>query len=70
MSLTDPENPDERPQLFDEPILADSPEEATRICRQKAERDGTKLISVKEPSKVRRGLIQSYRCIFEGNSAE
>ena len=42
--ITDPENPDEQPQQFDEPILAASLEEAQRICRLKADQDGVKLV--------------------------
>jgi hypothetical protein len=68
--ITDPDNPDEHPQQYDEPIIAASIEEAERICRQIADRDGVKLIKVKQPSKVRQGQNQQYRCIFESNPIE
>jgi hypothetical protein len=61
--LTDPENLDEQPQQYDEPIIAASPEEAERLCREIAERDGVRLAKVKQPSRVRRGQNQQYRCI-------
>lgn len=56
--ITDPENPDEQPQQYDEPIIAASPEEAERICRTKAQQDGTKLVAVKQPPRVRPGTNQ------------
>ncbi|NJO78922.1 MAG: hypothetical protein HC827_10630 [Cyanobacteria bacterium RM1_2_2] len=68
--ITDPENQDEQPYRYDEPILASSPEEATRICRIKAQQDGVKLIQVKQPTRIRSGKNQQYRCIFEANSIE
>lgn len=68
--ITDPENPDEQPQQFDEPILAATLEEAERICRLKAERDGVKLVSVQSPSRIRLGKNQRYVCIFESNPTE
>ncbi|GAB4336982.1 MAG: hypothetical protein OHK0047_26520 [Leptolyngbyaceae cyanobacterium] len=68
--IIDPENPDEQPQQYDEPIVATSPEEAERICRQIAERDGVRLVRVKQPSRLRRGQNQQYRCIFESNPIE
>lgn len=68
--INDPENPDEQPQQYDEPILAASPEEAERICRSKAQQDGVKLVRVKPPSRLRSGNNQQYRCIFESNPIE
>ncbi|GAC1463423.1 MAG: hypothetical protein NVS2B14_11020 [Chamaesiphon sp.] len=68
--ITDPDNPDEQPQLYDEPIIAKSLEEAERICRIKAQQDGVKLIKIKQPSRIRAGINQQYRCIFESNSLE
>lgn len=68
--ITDPENPDEQPQQYDEPILAANPEEAERICHAKAQQDGVKLIRVKQPSRIRVGTNQQYRCVFESNPTE
>ncbi len=68
--ITDPENPEEQPQQFDEPILAASLEEAQRICRFKAKRDGVKLVSIQPPSRVRAGKNQRYLCIFQSNPVE
>lgn len=68
--LTDPENPDEQPYQYDEPIIAERPEEAERICRTKAQRDGVKLIGMKPPSRIKLGSNQIYRCIFESNPIE
>jgi hypothetical protein len=68
--ITDPENPDEQPQQFDEPILAASLKEAQRICRLKAERDGVKLMSVQPPSRIRPSKNQRYICVFQSNPIE
>jgi hypothetical protein len=68
--ITDPENPDEQPQQFDEPILAANLEEAQRICRLKADRDGVKLVSIQPPSRIRPGKNQRYICIFQSNPIE
>ncbi len=68
--INDPENPDEQPQQYDEPVLAASPEEAERICRIKAQQDGVKLVKVKPPTRVKSGSNQQYRCIFESNPLE
>lgn len=68
--LTDPENPDEQPYQYDEPIIATSPEEAERICRTKAQQDGVKLIRLKPPARIKPGRNQIYRCIFESNPIE
>ncbi len=68
--ITDPESPDEQPQEYDEPIIAANLEEAERICRAKAQQDGTKLVRVKQPSRIKPGTNQQYRCIFESNPIE
>ena len=68
--ITDPDNPDEQPQQYDEPIIAANIEEAERICRIKAQRDGVKLVRVRQPSRIRPGNNQQYRCIFESNPIE
>ena len=68
--ISDPENPDEQPQQYDEPIIAASLEEAERVCRVKAQQDGVKLVRVKQPSRVKPGTNQQYRCIFESNPVE
>jgi hypothetical protein len=68
--LTDPENQEEQPYQYDEPILAASLSEAEQICRDKAQRDGVKLIDIREPRRIQQGKNQMYRCIFESNSIE
>lgn len=68
--LTDPENLAEQPEVYEEPILAASLEEAQRICQQIAERDGVKLKEVSPPAKKRSGKTQRYLCIFESNPTE
>ena len=70
--LNDPENPDEQPFRFIEPILASSLDEATRICRRKAQEQGetVQLKEVKAPSVHRPGHNQRYICIFESNPIE
>jgi hypothetical protein len=67
---TDPENPAEQPNEYEEPILAASPEEAERICRNMARRDQSRLKFVRPPSRVRPGRNQRYICVFEGNPIE
>lgn len=61
--LQDPEA--QQPAEYDEPILAASKEEAERICRDKAKRDGVEVVRVQEPSKIRKGKNQQYRCWFK-----
>ncbi|MEP0874108.1 hypothetical protein NDA01_30880 [Trichocoleus desertorum AS-A10] len=64
--LDDPENPTEQPQIWDEPILAGSSAEAERICRQRAAKYGVELNKVQQPSRVKEGQNQQYRCWFRG----
>ncbi|MDX2242048.1 MAG: hypothetical protein NW224_15285 [Leptolyngbyaceae cyanobacterium bins.302] len=68
--LTDPETPNEQPLEYEEPILASSLEEAQRICRTIAERDGVKLKEVQAPAKTRKDKNQRYICVFESNPTE
>jgi hypothetical protein len=51
--------------LWDDPIIAASPEEARQECQARAKRDGVTLDRVQEPRQVRRGTNQSYRCWFK-----
>jgi hypothetical protein len=62
MPIADPE---EEVAEWDEPIVAQSPEEADRICRAKAAQYGVELVGVQQPSRVRRGQNQQYRCRFQ-----
>jgi hypothetical protein len=59
------EDPEEEVAEWDEPIVAQTPEEADRTCRAKAAQYGVKLVRVQQPSRVRRGQNQQYRCWFE-----
>jgi len=59
--LTDPEK--EEWQTDYEPILADSLEEAKRLCQALAEVRGLELLEVKEPSRKKGKL---YVCKFGG----
>src|SRR6476619_2766354 len=59
--VVDPEEPIEE---WDEGILADSPEQAARKCRALAKGYGLDLISVKRPSKIKKGQSQRYECKF------
>jgi hypothetical protein len=68
--ITDPENPNEQPYEFDEPIIAVSEAEAERICRQKAQQQGIKFKRLQLPGRVRPGQNQRYLCIFEVNPIE
>jgi hypothetical protein len=61
--LQDPEA--NQPAEYDEPIIATSPEEADRICRQKAAKDGVTVARVQQPNKVQGGKSQQYRCWFK-----
>ncbi|GEM_PF-6491827 len=59
--LTDPEREDWQTDY--EPVLADSLEEAQRLCHKLAEVRGLELLEIKEPSKKRGRL---YVCKFGG----
>jgi len=59
------QDPEQEQSEWDDPIIAADPEEAERECRARAERDGVELIRVQQPSQVRRGQNQSYRCWFK-----
>jgi hypothetical protein len=61
--LQDPEEAE--PNEYDEPILAVSLEEANRICRQKAARDGVEVVRVQPPRRIQIGRTQQYRCWFK-----
>jgi hypothetical protein len=62
MPIADPE---EEVTEWDEPIVAQNPEEAERECRAKAAQYGVELVRVQKPSRVRRGQNQQYRCWFK-----
>jgi hypothetical protein len=62
MPIADPE---EEVAEWDEPILAQAPEEADRQCRAKARQYGVELVRVQKPSRVQRGQNQQYRCWFQ-----
>ncbi|KAM3100637.1 hypothetical protein ACKFKF_11455 [Phormidesmis sp. 146-12] len=66
--LNDPET--EEVVEYDEPILASSPEEANRICREKALRDGVEVSWVQQPSKPKQGANQQYRCWFKATQSK
>jgi hypothetical protein len=59
------EDPEEEVTEWDEPIVAQTPEEADRTCRAKAAEYGVELVRVQQPSRVRRGQDQQYRCWFK-----
>jgi hypothetical protein len=62
MPIADPE---EEVAEWDEPIIAQTPEEADRECRAKAAQYGVELVRVQQPNRVRRGQDQRYRCWFK-----
>jgi hypothetical protein len=59
------DDPEEERSEWDDPIVARDPEEAERECRARAARDGVELVRVQNPSKIRRGQDQAYRCWFK-----
>ena len=44
-------NPDQEPERWDEPIVAENPLEARRECQRRAERYGVELESIDSPTK-------------------
>ncbi|NJL41597.1 MAG: hypothetical protein HC899_36585 [Leptolyngbyaceae cyanobacterium SM1_4_3] len=58
------EDPEEEAEEWDEPIIARDPEEAARECQARATHYGVRLSRVQEPSRLRRGQNQQYRCWF------
>lgn len=66
----DPDNPDAQPEDWDEPVVAASPEEAERICKQRAANYGVKFNRVQPPSRIRTGQNQTYRCWYTSNAIE
>jgi hypothetical protein len=57
-------DPEEEPQRWDEPILANSPAEAQRECQRRADLYGVELESVTEPRKIE-NRPQIYRCNYK-----
>jgi hypothetical protein len=62
-TIDDPEA--EQVPEYDEPVIAASPEEANRICQQKARANGVEVSRVQMPSRIRPGNNQIYRCWFK-----
>lgn len=59
------QDPEAQPNEWDEPILAADPQEAERICRQRAAKYRVEFRRVQPPSRVRPGQNQQYRCWFQ-----
>jgi hypothetical protein len=57
------EDPEKEPARWDEPILANDPQEAKKECEKRAERYGVELESVTEPHKLE-NRAQVYRCNY------
>jgi len=68
--LDDPDDPSTAPDVYDEPIMAGSYDEALRKCQQIAKDYGLKLVNIKKPNRVRPGQNQWYRCWFQSNPRE
>ncbi|MBD2072090.1 hypothetical protein H6F93_31985 [Leptolyngbya sp. FACHB-671] len=58
------EKPEEVVSEWDEPIITASPEEADRECRGRARQYGVSRARVQQPSRIRSGQNQQYRCWF------
>lgn len=56
-------DPEQEPECWDEPILADNPQEARKECQKRANQYGVNLESVTEPHKIE-GRPQVYRCNY------
>ena len=61
------ENPEQEPERWDEPIVADSPLEAQRECQKRADRYGVELESMTSPARIE-NRPQLYRCNFRGKT--
>ena len=62
-TITDPEH-DPVGELSEEPLMANSREEAERKCRQLARQYGLDYAGRKDPTRLRQGHPQWYRCKF------
>jgi hypothetical protein len=58
------ENPEQEPERWDEPILANSPQEAKKECQKRADQYDVELESVAEPRQVQ-NRSQIYRCNYK-----
>ena len=57
-------DPEREPERWDEPIVANNPQEAWRECRKRAEEYNMEVEAVTEPKVLREGP-QVYRCQFK-----
>jgi len=57
-------DPEQEPERWDEPILADSPQSARQECQRRAAQYGVEVEYVQEPSRVEK-RVQVYRCHYQ-----
>lgn len=58
------ENPEEEPERWDEPIIANNAKEAKKECEKRADQYGVELESVTQPRKIE-NRRQVYRCNYK-----